>query len=883
MLTLKQVRAQVEAIRRRSPDSFAIGLVSAVRWTGENELKVDGERYDLRAAETELEMRTVLVEAKRKNSRVVVLTNLDPSAIGKDLLARFARRRFFSISATEILGELFQAREVDPRLQQHRWMATALADARPAEGFAPVPQGALDQETAWRAFFEHVLRLPSARPDLVELLEWARDSNRVSGWRASSAEAQTAIKSWTEQSAGSPAALIWAAVAAGTSDSMISLGLVADILFRPGPVPADVAVARGRFERFFGDQHISPEAGTKLAAAALHWVELRAPSADVLRAELERADAILRELRIEEHANQSTVSPSGFGQRLGAFGHAVKAFLREPSAEGLSTVSRARDFAAKHRNHRIEQERSERVEMALRLCRWLLAREVSARPTDSFGILARRYAEEGSFVDWARQSLYHGDSQPELNQAYLELASAASERQEMFNRIFARALAAWCPTAESTPDLLLVEDVLAQRLAPLAARTPVVLVVLDGMSYPVYRQIIAALVEDNWAEAVPAGAPASIPAVAGLPTITEWSRRLLLAGRTNVAAGEDEAAAFRDAPALAGIVKPSHPPILFRKGDVMEAGSRGLSEDVRKEIRSSQRQVVAVVINAVDDHLMKDDQLQIQWTPERIPLLQQVLDIAQEARRCVLLATDHGHVITNNARLLRTAPSDRFRANEGTLADEEIVLAGGRASSHLSGGFVAPWSERIYYTSRRNGFHGGVSAQEVVIPATVLVPAGDAPEGWQLIAQTTPRWWWDAAAPVVVELSQLTTPARKSKKAATQDVQTLPLFATTTPAANDWIDQLLSNTLFIEQSRKAGRTTPSPETLKRVLSALDERGGVLLKTALAQRTGEPEFRLNGLLAILRRILNVEGYAVLSVDEAGTVRLDRGLLRTQFDV
>jgi hypothetical protein len=58
-------------------------------------------------------------------------TALDNGAVGEDLLAQFARRRFHSLSATEILKELFQAREVDPRLQQLKWLATALADARP--------------------------------------------------------------------------------------------------------------------------------------------------------------------------------------------------------------------------------------------------------------------------------------------------------------------------------------------------------------------------------------------------------------------------------------------------------------------------------------------------------------------------------------------------------------------------------------------------------------------------------------------------------------------------------------------------------------------------------------------------------------------------------
>jgi hypothetical protein len=72
--------------------------------------------------------------------------------------------------------------------------------------------------------------------------------------------------------------------------------------------------------------------------------------------------------------------------------------------------------------------------------------------------------------------------------------------------------------------------------------------------------------------------------------------------------------------------------------------------------------------------------------------------------------------------------------------------------------------------------------------------------------------------------------------------------------------------------------------IQRVLEALDERGGVLLIAALASRVGVPEFRLPGLLAGLRRVLNVEGYPVLSVDDtSGTVRLNLDLLRSQFEL
>ena len=46
----------------------------------------------------------------------------------------------------------------------------------------------------------------------------------------------------------------------------------------------------------------------------------------------------------------------------------------------------------------------------------------------------------------------------------------------------------------------------------------------------------------------------------------------------------------------------------------------------------------------------------------------------------------------------------------------------------------------------------------------------------------------------------------------------------------------------------------------------------------------PLFRLGGIVSALRRILNVDGYDVLSVDDASdTVQLNRDLLDTQFGI
>ena len=73
------------------------------------------------------------------------------------------------------------------------------------------------------------------------------------------------------------------------------------------------------------------------------------------------------------------------------------------------------------------------------------------------------------------------------------------------------------------------------------------------------------------------------------------------------------------------------------------------------------------------------------------------------------------------------------------------------------------------------------------------------------------------------------------------------------------------------------------DRVRQMLLALDERGK-LTRPALAQKLGVAYVRLPGILSALRRVLNVEGFDVIQVDEASdTVSFDRALLCRQFEI
>ena len=160
--------------------------------------------------------------------------------------------------------------------------------------------------------------------------------------------------------------------------------------------------------------------------------------------------------------------------------------------------------------------------------------------------------------------------------------------------------------------------------------------------------------------------------------MTEFSRTSLLVGRLRQGSSSDETIGFEQHPALVGRLRTGLPPILFHKAALQEADDVVLASEVRKEIRSSQRRVVGVVVNAVDDNLSKGDQLDTRWSRDAIKVLPALLHEARGARRLVVLLSDHGHVLDHQTHARSGDGSDRWRTAVGSPANDELTVQGSR-------------------------------------------------------------------------------------------------------------------------------------------------------------------------------------------------------------
>lgn len=895
-LSEAQLRAQVKAICDKAPDARVIGISALGPWTGPPSILVGSEEVDVAFCPSPLALRERLAPHGPDERRLVLITDRTEAELGGDVVARLAKRRLWRIDPWRMVLHLFRARELDPRVRRDRWLAEALLEWAPAEGFQPVAGGVLDEDTVW-ATVAHRVGLPDPRPDARALLSWTLAPEELSVFEALPAELKAALVNRLSATAGQAGAAILRCAVAGRGADAVPIGLVCRVLFGSG--------ADAEFRLREAAVRLEPAVGGELpsAGAALGWADaaetviravLASGGARAASPWLDRAEIILRDVRAEDFAHQSPVLVSGFEQRLVQMASVLSDVLM--NTRDVSALPAA---AAAVLTHTSASERPDRVETMRMACR--LAGRVRDGVTESrsFVEAAGRYAADGGYADWARSRVWDGDSLPAVSEAYRGVSDRVAEARDQENRRFGALLAEWTALGSSSDAVIPIEDVLSRVLVPLAEQVPVLLLVADGMSVAVFQELLVDLVAQGWTELGDGDPPMRRPVIAALPTTTTVSRTSLLCGALRRGTSQMERDGFRTHPGLVAASRSGFPPVLFHKGDLIDTGGVGLAAAVQEEIARPARQVVGVVINTVDDYLAKGDQLRLHWACDTIRPLRSLLDAARDAGRIIVLTSDHGHVLDRDtAYRPYVTESLRCRPDDGAPAADEVVLHGPRVLSPAGNRVIAPWSERVRYGIKQNGYHGGAAPQEVVIPLAVLGTGDPRIPGWSELPPSVPAWWEISEPEGPGEPMARPAPApalaRRPVRPTLPQEELFPHAAVvSTPEsipspsfvpAPSWLDLLLGSPTYAAQKQLAARPVVEDERVRSCLLALDARGGKLTRVALARTLGVTPLRLAGLLAALRRLLNVDGYAVLAVDEASdTVELNRPLLETQFEL
>lgn len=979
--TFHQIRAQVAAIRKKIPDAQTLAILSKGRWTGPCRVEDGEETYEIYQCDSPLAMRMALRgpltlavapakpgqkeqqekevlaaaaklggkdekaaeqgPAGRPPATKVLITGLDPREIDDDILVRLKPRKLVPLDPWQIVKSLFQARTIDPRLVRHPWIAERLMEQIPPHGFPPVGSGFLDAETVWPILLEGAIGLDVAAPDLITLLKWSTDADRVRRFRETDPTFRQAAVDWLSGLAGPAAGEVLRCVEIAGGTDAVAIGLATAVLQDPGGA-GKLDRALGTLEgRYFDGPSPPPAIIAAWHAAASELVR------SGMTAPAHRADEVLREVGAESSAWLSDTSPLGFDQRLAAFGQRLAEWLAiDPATRGprgpavetrLIALRDAYRLVLRHDRRHREPRRIERAEMAMRLVRWLATGEERGRPGErvrpgSLGEAATDYLRDGGYVDWARLALRSGEEGRELSEAYGKLLGRVADVQRRSAETFAGMLSDWTATQTTDGRVVPVEQVLDRVVAPLAAHGPLLVIVLDGMSVAVFRELMADIVGRDWTLLAETGVGLR-PGLAAIPSVTNVSRASLLCGRFTRGDQSTERAGFAGHPGLLAHCRTGHPPVLFHKALLQGPDDVSLHVEVREAIASAHRRVVGVVVNAIDDQLGKGQQINVRWTRDDIALLSPLLHDARLARRTVVLLSDHGHVLDFNSRKMAAAgkadaaddgnepgneePNDnggeRWRPFDDHVRPGEMAVQGPRVMTPAGNRLIAPWDEQIRYVGRNKGYHGGISPPEMVVPIGVLTGRDDYPDGWTEAPADTPTWWdaplVDRPEPppevndtepqespregLLFDLKGEPAPERAAADRTRRDPGGEPASAGEIAAesatelaadTSEWIRALLVSPLFAQQKRLAGRAVPSDQAFTQLLRALDARGGKMTATALASAIHTPPMRLRGILAVAGRVLNVDGYAVLTRDDASdTVELDRELLVRQFDL
>jgi hypothetical protein len=876
---------------------------------------------------------------------LVILTDREQNELDPAILARVHKLRIDAVDSWDVVREAFGARQIDPRLRDVNWAAEALLDATPPTtgGWPPVPGGWLSRQYALTALAQRRLRLGrydteggTRRPgddrlDAQTLLHWSTRPGapeRLLGLRGPERAGLTAFLGEEDQ-AGLAGRALLALIDAERGADAAAFGLVCAALWQHAePVP-ETYQARGRAERYFGDQ--PPAVGEQLDAlvtvfgrAAEEYVITllaaghRTGGADADQARearrttgtvLDRAAALARQFGAEKAVGTSPVLRGGLEARFTAVGQALAAGDTAAVAEAVRRLE----------DHRLatepeESARIERARMGQRLARWLATDPLAEAPTVAAAV-QRHVAETG----WADLALEHieagGDPDPVLKAAYDTLGTRVRDRRREIDAAFARSLATWTEAGTQPGSMLTVETFLDRVVGPVVRRGEerrVLLLVLDGMSAAIANELGEEL-RRSWAEfdPLPEGAPHRRAMAAALPTLTAVSRTSLFAGTLMKGTQADEKRLFPTLKLWGGA-----PAAAFHKDDLRTETAGDTFGPALTEALADGRTHVAVVLNAIDDRLGKEQKLgDGTWRVDDVPGLRDLLRVAAAQGMAVIVTSDHGHVVDRHGRKVDTAAdpaSARHRLpGDGPLADREIVLSGSRVVWPQPGAsIVALWDADSRYTALKAGYHGGASLAEFTIPVLAFLRYGaEPPKGWRELGDQRPVWWAPeeigrtllpsdhTSQPTVgATLAALKKPTGKSQKKQAELERTHDaLFDVELTAGGD--DSLLTPTLvnrtealvtaLLDAETYQGQLgglarKPQPEQVHKALVALLDAGGTLPVTALAQRAGMPTTRGDGFAAVLRQLLNYDGVQVLeTLPDGRTVRLHEALLREQF--
>lgn len=925
VLTAPLVHARLDEALGKDYASGVVGIHARPVWSGPAGFDHRGAPVQVVTCSSSLAVRDAML-GWPGTGWLVIVTDRTPEDLGDGILAHLIGSRLRTPDEWEALRQRFNATGIDPALQaeqRSRQVATGLLAVEPAEGWPPAPGGVLTRDHVMAAVFHHHLGLDvdsgpmdsdtvevgsseSGPVDATSVLDWTMRSRAATTLtdlrqRGGDALADAAL-AWAAERLGMAGGPVLPLFTSGRLADVVPLGIVVGLLTEPNLDAREAEIAQAARIRLEAPLGGAAPSGAALTAWAQQTRAVVAPATV-----LDRADHLLVTVQADSLAGRSDLLPSGLRARLSGLAESVRTAAEaavaragdDPDAalispEQSARIERAWTAVAGHSVVRAPRGRTDsRVRpflAAVRLARWLA--QPATAPSGTVADLVGRHRDTDAWVDISVNDAATGTGDPGDGVALSAILRATQLRRDAHDTEFAAALAALTRDDPTEPGVRYIEDILAEDVAPIVSpSTPVLLLVLDGMSVATAIEVIEDAAGRGWSER--STSARRDMALAVLPTLTSVSRTSLFSGQLTTGGQPQELAGVAEFGRARGLGT-----VLFHK-KLLDSSRPGfaVSDRVGAALdNTAGMPLVACVLNTVDDALDRSDPGGTDWTMDAIKHLRPLLERARVAGRTVILTADHGHIVERRLGTQRNcldATSNRSRPATPPAGADEVLVEGRRVVAP-DGRVVLAVNDRLRYGPLKAGYHGGASPAEVIVPVCYLVSgiaADSVPNRLQLLGDQTPPWWETPSAevlgavfPTVVGRGPVSNPRRED--VGQNALPGMEISAAESPPRSIElvVEAVLTSSVYTAQSQRAGRAQPGRDEVRTALLSLLADPGRRRPMDVLVGHGSGATRARGAFTVFQRLLNVEGYQVLALDSDGvTAVLDEDLLCEQYGI
>lgn len=692
-----QLRSHINSTLEKYGASSLLGFYSPVGYSGRTELTVGSQTYRIETVESCLHFHQLAALAEAGQAHYVALCP-DRDWLTQDLKDRLPGRQLQELDPWESLRQAFGAEQIESRLKSDKRLAIWLQDIQ-NPNFPKVPGGHLTFDFAVEVLLYSRLQLTRDCADPVSCLLALRHLGDQQPVGIEDDLLEFVIKWFLSKGPAQTEFLVRLYVQHGARQAL-AFALVVECIYAQPQLPESL-LAQGRLERFLDGRPLPVAVGRSLAKNVQEFVRW-AESTDWLGGSQTLALQRLKEINAHHLASNSLVLEAGWDR------------LVLEATDGAGKFSQlSQHFLFAERQDDVEQLR-----MVYRI-QAFLASPPCLEDQTSLASLLRLYLDNICWLDKARNWLSYPHSI--LGEVFQNSRLAVQPWRDQFNQVFAQALAQ--ANGQPAQGYLPIEDFVERILRPLLdSQRKLLMIVLDGCSQATLLDLIDSFDGLNWSHYRPELADHQ-RLLSALPSVTQVARTSLFSGTLCQGQADSERRNFQ---------------LRFPKAKIHHKAEM---KAALLEARSEEHQLVAVVVNTIDDTLAKDDQLDLRWTSTLIAPLEPLLDAARMSNRLVLLVSDHGHLLDWGTRELpakdggnRWQPTASSKSVAGALS-----LEGGRL-------LLAPQAQLLYdenlrFGPKKRGYHGGISPQEMCCALALLAPSASHIPKWSEEARKPPEWW----------------------------------------------------------------------------------------------------------------------------------------------